>query len=195
MISANFSSETPSKPQALGKWTPDRVFLTPEQSSRLGAMTLLPSDAKSVLRVEKKLQYGGYVWNDKNIAPGSITVKVDLRTQLVSVFKGGHEIGAAVILFGADDHETPIGQFPIRGKSREYQSKSYNAPMPYSLWLTEDGVALHGSKVRWGSATHGCVGVPLEFATKLFENAQIGDVVEIIRSPRPNAAVTSSMNI
>ena len=51
--------------------------------------------------------------------------------------------------------------------------------MPYSLWLTSDGVAIHGSSVRWGSATHGCVGIPLDFAAKLFGAAHVGDRVDI----------------
>jgi lipoprotein-anchoring transpeptidase ErfK/SrfK len=56
--------------------------------------------------------------------------------------------------------------------------------MPYSLWLTGDGVAVHGSDVRWGRATHGCVGVPVDFARRLFAAAEEGDVVHIVRSSR-----------
>jgi lipoprotein-anchoring transpeptidase ErfK/SrfK len=33
--------------------------------------------------------------------------------------------------------------------------------------------------VRWGAATHGCVGVPTEFARRLFEAAKVGDRVDI----------------
>ena len=52
--------------------------------------------------------------------------------------------------------------------------------MPFTLRLTEDGVAIHGSDVRWGRATHGCVGVPLQFAEKLFGEVNKGDQVLII---------------
>jgi lipoprotein-anchoring transpeptidase ErfK/SrfK len=45
------------------------------------------------------------------------------------------------------------------------------------LRLTNDGVAIHGSDVRFGYATHGCVGVPTAFARKLFEATKIGDRV------------------
>ncbi len=40
--------------------------------------------------------------------------------------------------------------------------------MPYMLRLTGDGVAIHDSKVEWGYATHGCIGVPVAFAKALF---------------------------
>ncbi len=40
--------------------------------------------------------------------------------------------------------------------------------MPYMLRLTNDGVAIHGSNVRQGYATHGCIGVPTDFAKLLF---------------------------
>jgi hypothetical protein len=40
----------------------------------------------------------------------------------------------------------------------------------------ERRVAVHGSDVRWGRATHGCVGVPGAFARRLFAAAKEGDV-------------------
>jgi lipoprotein-anchoring transpeptidase ErfK/SrfK len=52
--------------------------------------------------------------------------------------------------------------------------------MPYTLRLTADGVSIHGSNVRWGYATHGCVGVPTAFASKLFEAVSVGDDVLIV---------------
>jgi lipoprotein-anchoring transpeptidase ErfK/SrfK len=54
--------------------------------------------------------------------------------------------------------------------------------MPYTLWLTDSGVAVHGSSVRYGRATNGCVGVPIEFARRLFDAVNVGDEVEIIAS-------------
>ena len=55
-----------------------------------------------------------------------------------------------------------------------------NAPMPYTLRLTGDGVSIHGSNVRWGFATHGCIGIPKAFAAKLFSVAKVGDEVLIV---------------
>ena len=97
----------------------------------------------------------------------------------MSVFRNGHEIGAAAVLLGSNEKPTPTGIFPIMGKARHHTSNLYDAPMPYMQRLTNDGVALHATKVEWGYASHGCVGMPEEFARKVFETTQVGDRVYI----------------
>ncbi len=189
-LSADAENEQSPHIPAADRWTKDRVFLSPLRAASGSAAGLLPDETKSILRIEETLKYGEFVWNDKNIGPGKLLVRVDLRTQLISVFRGKHEIGTAVILFGAKGNDTPIGTFPVKAKSRDHHSRTYDAPMPFSLWLTDDGVAVHGSEVRWGAGTHGCVGVPLEFASKLFKQAKVGDIIEILRSPRPEVSPT-----
>ncbi len=80
--------------------------------------------------------------------------------QVVSIFRDGYEIGTAAIIYGADNMPTPLGVFPILQKDATHVSNLYDAPMPYMLRLTNDGVAIHASDVRYGNATHGCIGVP-----------------------------------
>jgi L,D-transpeptidase-like protein len=137
---------------------------------------------RSVLNITQPMHFGDFVWNEDRIPDGPVWVRVDLTRQLVSVFRGGHEIGSAVILFGTDGKPTPTGSFAILEKRADYHSRSYDAPMPFMLRLTDDGVALHGSNVRKGFATHGCVGIPLAFARLLFAATHKGDIVAILRS-------------
>ena len=159
----------------------DRAFLTKAQVFQARAQGL-DRDVQSVLNVRKRMQFGDFVWNDRNVPKGTVWVRVDLKSQLLSVFRGGHEIGTTVILYGADGKETPAGTFPVLAKIKNHRSATYdNAPMPYTLRLTGDGVAIHGSNVRWGAATHGCIGVPVEFAAKLFGEVNKGDQVVIVR--------------
>lgn len=134
----------------------------------------------SLLNINKKMEFGDFVWNDNRIADGPIWVRVDLARQTISVFRAGNEIGSAVILFGADSKQTPAGVFPVLAKAREHRSSLYDAEMPFMLRLTGDGVAIHASNVRENSATHGCIGVPLEFARLLFAQVEVGDEVAII---------------
>jgi len=141
-----------------------------------------PVAIHSLLRVDRVLKYGQFVWNDAGVPPGKLWVRVDLERQMISVFRGGHEIGTAVILYGVDGRPTPTGEFKVLRKDRDYWSRSYDAPMPYTLMLTDDGVAIHGSDVRQGLGTHGCVGVPLAFARRVFEAAQVGDSVTVLAS-------------
>jgi lipoprotein-anchoring transpeptidase ErfK/SrfK len=56
------------------------------------------------------------------------------------------------------------------------------------LRLTKDGVAIHGSNVRWGFATHGCIGIPKDFAAKLFGVVDVGDEVLIVPARRRSKA-------
>ena len=135
---------------------------------------------KRVLPIEGPFRHGAYMW-DESGAPstGQMIVTVDLKAQTLSVFRAGYEIGAAVIIYGADDKPSPLGAFPITEKDADHVSNLYDAPMPYMLRLTSDGVAIHGSDVKWGNATHGCIGVPTPFAKKLFEAVKLGDLVII----------------
>ena len=144
------------------------------------APTAGPNAVRSLLDVDQKMQFGDYVWDEAGVPPGPIWVRVDLSRQLISVFRGGHEIGTAVILYGGDGKETPLGDFPILQKAADYHSRTYDAAMPFMLRLTADGVAIHASNVREGWATHGCVGVPLDFARRLFAAVKVGDRVTIV---------------
>ena len=128
------------------------------------------------------IKFGDYAWDTKGVPDGPLIITVDLAAQTLSVFRDGYEIGAAAILYGADEKPTPLGTFPILMKDATHVSRTYdNAPMPYTLRLTGDGVAIHGSKVEWGYATHGCIGVPVAFAKLLFAQAKVGDRVIITR--------------
>lgn len=164
----------------------ERTFLTKAQVFQARVEGALDRDIESVLNVRKRMQYGDYVWNDRNVPRGTVWVRVDLKAQLLSVYRSGHEIGTAVILYGAEEKETPDGIFPVLAKIKDHRSSTYDgAPMPYTLRLTGDGVAIHGSEVREGRATHGCIGVPLPFAAKLFEQVSYGDQVVIVSGSRP----------
>ena len=159
---------------------PDRVAV-PEASARQAlkqGLILRPVD--TILAVPGRMHYGDYRWDEAGVPKGRVWVRVDLKSQIISVFRSGQEIGTAVILYGADGLPTPAGKFPVLAKLKDHRSQTYDAPMPYTLRLTSDGVSIHASNVRWGYATHGCVGVPEAFAAKLFEAVSVGDPVLIV---------------
>ena len=141
-----------------------------------------PFVIRRVLPIEGPIRYGEWHWNEEG-APedGRLIMTVDLQARVISVFRGGYEIGAAAALLGTADHPTPTGTFPILTKERHNVSEKYNnAPMPWTLRLTWDGIAIHGgSTVERGYASHGCIGVPDEFVSRLYDIARVGDVVII----------------
>ena len=137
---------------------------------------------KRVLPIEGPMKYGEWHWDTDGVPQdGKLVVTVDLEARVVSVFRDGYEIGAAVAMLGTDEHPTPTGNFPILTKERHNVSEKYgNAPMPWTLRLTWDGIAIHGgSVVENGYASHGCIAVPDPFADKLYEAAHKGDLVVI----------------
>lgn len=137
---------------------------------------------RSMLESRRPFSFGDYIWDDEGVPAGPVWIRVDLQRQTLSIFRAGHEIGSAVIVFGENSKPTPIGVFPILQKKVDHQSTLYDAEMPYMLRLTGDGVAIHASRVRPGSATHGCIGVPLTFARLLYAQVKLGDRVAIVRS-------------
>ena len=141
---------------------------------------------RRVLPIDGPIKYGEWHWDDEGVPDGPLLVTVDLQARVISVFQGGYEIGAAAVMLGTDDHPTPVGTFPILWKQRHNVSEKYgNAPMPWSMFLTTDGVAIHGgSEVQNGYASHGCVGVPDELASRLFAIAKKGDRVVITDGKR-----------
>jgi hypothetical protein len=171
----------PTAPVAHAATLPAGRIAVPQASVREAlAQGLILRPVSNILAVHGRMQYGDYRWDDKGVPKGPTWVRVDLKTQIISVFRGGQEIGTAVILYGADGLATPAGKFPVLAKLKDHRSQTYDAPMPYTLRLTADGVSIHGSNVRWGYATHGCVGVPTAFAAKLFDAVSVGDDVLIV---------------
>jgi len=159
---------------------PGRVAVAEASSREALAKGLTLRPVSSLLSVPGRMQYGDYRWDDKGVPGGPAWVRVDLKSQIISVFRGGQEIGTAVILYGADGLATPTGKFPVLAKLKDHRSQTYDAPMPFTLRLTADGVSIHGSNVRWGYATHGCVGVPAAFAARLFDAVSVGDRVLVV---------------
>jgi lipoprotein-anchoring transpeptidase ErfK/SrfK len=158
----------------------DRIRVSPAALRQAYAEGVIDRPITTILNVPNKMQYGDFRWSDAGAPEGPTWIRVDLKSQLLSVFRGGNEIGTAVILYGANSVPTPTGKFPILAKFKDHQSATYDAPMPYTLRLTPDGVSIHASDVRWGYATHGCIGVPAAFAAKLFSVASVGDDVLIV---------------
>jgi hypothetical protein len=142
-----------------------------------------PFTIKRILPIDGPIKYGQWFWDDKDVPSGPLVITIDLDARVLSVFRDGYEIGATAVLLGTDEHPTPLGTFPILSKERHNVSEKYgNAPMPWTLRLTGDGVAIHGGHaVQLGWASHGCIGAPNEFMTRLFAIAKVGDKAIITR--------------
>lgn len=189
------AAPTPSPPHArAAKIKPVSAVVTevppPEPSPAASVAT--PLVIRRVLDTGGPIRYGTWFWDEAGVPAAPLTITVDLKASVLSVFRGGYEIGTTAVIYGADERETPLGTFPILQKDRHHVSNLYHAPMPYMLRLTGDGVSIHASEIAADYATHGCIGVPADFARKLFEAAKLGDRVIVtnkgLRADLPGGA-------
>ena len=103
---------------------------------------------KRILPINGAIRYGDWHWDEAGVPDGPLVVTVDLDARVLSVFRGGYEIGATAVLLGTQEKPTPLGVFPITMKDAKHFSSTYvNAPMPYTMRLTDDGVSIHGTTV------------------------------------------------
>lgn len=140
----------------------------------------------SELQPERPLKPGEFTWAgndpDEKGSLAALTMVVDLKAQLLHVYRGGDEIALSTVSTGRKGFETPTGVFPILEKDLDHYSDTYDlAPMPFMQRMTWDGIALHGGKVPGYRASHGCIRLPEAFARILFSMTRKGD--KVIVSP------------
>lgn len=161
------------------------VAAAPQAAASAPAPPSAPVDErfviKRILPIEGAIRYGEWHWDETDVPEGPIVITVDLEARVLSIFRNGYEIGASAVLLGSQEKPTPTGVFPITQKKKDHVSNIYDSPMPYMQRLTDDGITLHATTVEWGYASHGCVGMPEEFARKVFEATKLGDRVYITR--------------
>lgn len=146
-----------------------------------------PGEPPQLLALDRPLGPGDYAWNADGVT-GRPWFVVDLASREFHAFRGRTEIGRTAILHGKIEKPTPTGRFTVTEKDADHISNIYHVPMPYMLRLTNDGIAVHASTIEFGENTHGCVGVPWEFAQRLFREADLGTRVIIVGTPAVDGA-------
>lgn len=143
------------------------------------------SDAASQARIDmieafgrKSLKPGQYLWRDVPQDAGAERVVVSLSDQRAYLYRGDSMVAVASISTGNDQRPTPTGIFSVRGKKVFHRSKKYdNAPMPFTQFIDQYGVAMHGGFNPGYPASHGCIRLPVAFAKKLFAVTDLGTPV------------------
>jgi hypothetical protein len=154
------------------------LFTAPARAN--GANT---SSAIELAHQAERLRPGQWVWAPEVSPNGPVVVHVDLNRQLVSVYRNGVRIGVSTASSGRRGYETPSGVFTVLQKNARHRSNLYNnAPMPYMIRLTWDGVALHGGAVTDRPVSHGCIRLPMAFARELFRVTPMGGTVVVTGS-------------
>ncbi|MGW1682821.1 L,D-transpeptidase [Saccharopolyspora sp. NPDC002376] len=88
--------------------------------------------------------------------------------------------GEASALGGRPDSPTPTGTFQVQYKDKDHVSREYNnAPMPYSVFFTNTGVAFHQGSLTKRSA--GCLHLSEKSARTFFDKLNVGDEVQVVQ--------------
>jgi hypothetical protein len=105
-------------------------------------------------------------------AEASVLISINKATQRMSVLVDGVPLYDWPVSTGVPGYSTPTGSFRPFRLERDHFSKEWdNAPMPYSIFFTPLGHAIHGSYQikRLGTpASHGCVRIAPANAAILF---------------------------
>jgi lipoprotein-anchoring transpeptidase ErfK/SrfK len=121
-----------------------------------------------------------YLWRDVPASAGPERVVISLGEQLAYFYRGDTLAGVASVSTGKKGKESPVGVFNVLFKKTMHRSRKYdNAPMPFSQFITDYGVALHAGHNPGHPGSAGCIRLPAEFAKKLYANTDVGTAVLI----------------
>lgn len=116
------------------------------------------------------------------VAPcgSSAAACISLSSQQAWLMSGGRVIyGPTPITSGKPGHRTPPGTFQVLWKDRNHRSSIFNnAPMPYSVFFTNTGIAFHEGSLRVPS--HGCIHLDHNAASTFFNKLSVGQVVQVV---------------
>ncbi len=105
---------------------------------------------------------------------------ISLSSQRAWLMNGGQvSYGPTPITSGRPGHRTPPGMFRVLWKDKDHRSSLFNnAPMPYSVFFTNSGIAFHQGSLRVPS--HGCIHLSRDAAVTFFNRLSTGQVVQVV---------------
>src|SRR5262245_7469981 len=114
---------------------------------------------------------------------GPLQMVVSIGQQHVTLYANGTRIAQARVSTGTASHPTPTGVFSIIEKDRWHRSNLYDsAPMFYMQRLTWSGVAMHEGILPGYPASHGCIRMPTDFASRLWLVTKLGVRIIVARN-------------
>ncbi len=104
-------------------------------------------------------------------ARANLLITVDKNAQKMTVTVDGDPRYIWPVATGIARYDTPDGQYqPFRMERKHYSREWDDAPMPYSIFFTKQGHAIHGTnhKINGAPASHGCVRLSVRHAAQLW---------------------------
>jgi|GEM_PF-450332 len=151
-------------------------------------------------------------WHDDG-GEGRVSIRISLTDQIAEFKRGDRDIGWCYVATGKEGHDTKPGKYTITEKIADKHSGSYGwiedefgnvtngdaqpstpvpkgmvyvpAPMPYWMRITSYGIGMHGGLIPQPGepASHGCIRMPKDFVSTLFDAVVVGTPVTITDEP------------
>src|SRR3974377_1082152 len=105
-------------------------------------------------------------------ARAELLIYIDKGVQQMTVIKDGRAVFRWPVSTGIAQYDTPDGDFrPFRMEKDHFSKEWHNAPMPYSIFFTKQGHAIHGTNHTsiGRPASHGCVRLSVGHAEELWQ--------------------------
>jgi len=133
-------------------------------------------------------------------AHAALLVEINKSTQQMTITLNDEPIYHWPISTGAAGYDTPSGTFrPFRMEIDHYSDEWDNAPMPYSIFFTDTGVAVHGTYEQRSlgrAVSHGCVRLSVKNAATLWnlvKQEKMANTSVVVTGDIPAAGSTAAM--
>jgi lipoprotein-anchoring transpeptidase ErfK/SrfK len=107
------------------------------------------------------------------VAQAELLIKIDKSTQRMTVMLNGNQLYKWPVSTGGRGYDTPSGTFkPFRMEIDHTSDEWDDAPMPYSIFFTRTGDAVHGTYEQRNlgrAVSHGCVRLSVKNAATLWK--------------------------
>jgi len=85
--------------------------------------------------------------------------------------------GPVPISIGDELDPTPPGRYAVEWKAKDWVSREYGTPMPYSVFFAPGGIAFHEGSLQ--TSSYGCIRMQRDNAAAFFDYLQVGDEVQV----------------
>ncbi|HEY5166498.1 MAG TPA: L,D-transpeptidase [Pseudolabrys sp.] len=127
-------------------------------------------------------------------AYADLLIEIDKSTQRMIVTVNGEQLYDWPVTTGGRGYDTPSGTFkPFRMEIDHYSEEWDNAPMPYSIFFTQTGNAIHGTYEQRNlgrAVSHGCVRLSVKNAATLWglvKHEKMANTKVVLNGAIPNA--------
>jgi lipoprotein-anchoring transpeptidase ErfK/SrfK len=127
-------------------------------------------------------------------ARADLLIKIDKTAQRMTVTVDGNQLYDWPVSTGGGGYDTPIGSFKPFRMEIDHRSEEWDdAPMPYSIFFTKIGHAIHGTNEQRNlgrPVSHGCVRLSVKNAAALWElvkRQKMANTTVVLSGTIPNA--------